>query len=187
MLQPAQTRWLSLICVVKRILEQYEALKLYFQAESSDGIESANEILNNLLNSTTKLYLEILEYTLPIFIDLNLEFQAESPRIHLTYDHVKSAYLSVLKCYLKPQYVDNTDVSAIQYRNPSNFKPLENIHCGPKVAVALQRKLLSKDEEKQLKVKCLDFYVECAHQIYSRFPFNSEQIKSISPCKLVID
>jgi len=31
LLQPSQTRWLSLHLCVKRILEQYSALKLYFQ------------------------------------------------------------------------------------------------------------------------------------------------------------
>jgi hypothetical protein len=30
MLHPSQTRWLSMEAVVKRILEQYEALKFYF-------------------------------------------------------------------------------------------------------------------------------------------------------------
>jgi len=33
MLQPSQTQWLSLHSCVKRVLEQYKALKLYFDAE----------------------------------------------------------------------------------------------------------------------------------------------------------
>jgi hypothetical protein len=33
MLHPAQTRWLSLSAAVGRVLEQFEALKLYFRSE----------------------------------------------------------------------------------------------------------------------------------------------------------
>jgi len=31
LLQPCQTRWLSLSSCIKRVLEQFDALKLYFQ------------------------------------------------------------------------------------------------------------------------------------------------------------
>lgn len=37
LLYPAQTRWLSLVAVVRRVLEQWEPLKLFF----------LNEVLNN--------------------------------------------------------------------------------------------------------------------------------------------
>jgi len=74
LLQPTQTRWLSLHQVVKRVLEQYEALILYFQVERFDGISAASEIYENLMNPVNKLYLEYLEYILPIFNDLNFEF-----------------------------------------------------------------------------------------------------------------
>jgi hypothetical protein len=34
LLHPSQTRWLSLVMVVNRLLEQRDALKLYFQEEA---------------------------------------------------------------------------------------------------------------------------------------------------------
>jgi len=74
LLQPAQTRWLSLQSAIKRVLEQYEALILYFRVEQYDGINTASEIYENLMNPVNKLYLEFLEYVLPIFNNLNLEF-----------------------------------------------------------------------------------------------------------------
>lgn len=67
LLQLAQTRWLSLQLVINRILEQYEALIFYFRVEQFDGTSSASEIYENLMNPANKLYLEFLEYVLPIF------------------------------------------------------------------------------------------------------------------------
>jgi hypothetical protein len=47
LLHPAQTRWLSLHSVVKRIISQYPALKLYFtSAALNDGLENAKIILD---------------------------------------------------------------------------------------------------------------------------------------------
>lgn len=49
LLHPAQTRWLSLHSVVKRILSQYQALKLYFtSAALNDGLDNAKIILDRL-------------------------------------------------------------------------------------------------------------------------------------------
>lgn len=65
-LQLSQTRWLSLLAVVKRVLEQYDALKLYFtSAALEDENEKAQTILNLMNDPLPKLYLEFLEYILP--------------------------------------------------------------------------------------------------------------------------
>lgn len=56
MLRPAQTRWLSLLAVVERILEQWEALKLYFHdkwLEDHECREIHTEVLLTLSQTTT--------------------------------------------------------------------------------------------------------------------------------------
>lgn len=87
-LQLSKTRWLSLNQVVVRVLEQYETLKLYFRGQHFDEIQTSSAIYNSLQNPTTKLYLEFLEYVLPIFNELNLEFQSESPKTYLLYERM---------------------------------------------------------------------------------------------------
>jgi len=61
MLHPSQTRWLSLTAVVTRILEQWEALKLYFtdtylsqRLVSSEHIYNAlnEQFVNNFIHKT---------------------------------------------------------------------------------------------------------------------------------------
>lgn len=73
LLQPSQTRWLSLNSCVKRVLEQYDALKLYFLGEKLID-NKASDIYNTLNDPLTKLYLNFLEFALPILVDLNVIF-----------------------------------------------------------------------------------------------------------------
>lgn len=77
LLQTSQTRWLSLHACVKRINEQYAALKLYFQSE----FLLDNKAFSKLQNPIYSLYLNFLDFVLPIFTKLNIEFQSERPKI----------------------------------------------------------------------------------------------------------
>ncbi|XP_063236058.1 general transcription factor II-I repeat domain-containing protein 2A-like [Bacillus rossius redtenbacheri] len=80
LLHPAQTRWLSLLPVVKRILEQYQALILFFQDVAlSEQIPAAQNILTLLRNPICKLYLQFLEFILSQFEDLNKKMHSEKP------------------------------------------------------------------------------------------------------------
>ncbi|CAK1578832.1 unnamed protein product [Parnassius mnemosyne] len=55
LLHPSQTRWLSLIDVVNRLLEQLPAIKLCFQAAVHvDRLLSAQSILSKALEPTTE-------------------------------------------------------------------------------------------------------------------------------------
>ncbi|GFN95609.1 proteinral transcription factor ii-i repeat domain-containing protein 2 [Plakobranchus ocellatus] len=80
----SQTRWLSPENVIKMILEQYEALLLYFQSEAiTDKVDGANRIYNTLNKRGIKYMLLFLRYVLQKVNNLNLEFQSERFRLHM--------------------------------------------------------------------------------------------------------
>lgn len=57
LLYPGQTRWLSLLSVVNRIIEQYPALKLYFtSAVLEDKIMNAQTVLDTMSNPIFYIY-----------------------------------------------------------------------------------------------------------------------------------
>lgn len=174
-LHPSQTRWLSLNNVVRRVLEQFESLKLYFRAENYDSVSGAAEIYDLLNNPINKLYLEFLEFILPTFNDLNLEFQAEAPKIHLLYSKMATAIKLLLSYYIKPKYLKNTDLDKLQYRNPEYYVSIEQLYLGPKIAVTLANDTLPDSAKHAFRLRCLNFYIEAAHQIFQRFPFNSRE------------
>jgi len=110
--------------------------------------------------------------------NLNLVLQSQSPKIHTVYSKVSTTYKAILDCYLKPEYIQSTDVSKIQYRNPLHFLPLEEIYLGNVCAVAFLKEYDFSNQDKHVFfTNCLNFYVECSHQMYKRFPFNSDHMK----------
>jgi len=175
LLHPAQTRWLSLHSVVKRILSQYPALKLCFtSAALNDGLDNAKIILDRLTNPLTLLYFEFLDFVLPFFIDLNIEMQSTTVKIHLVYDRIGSLYKEIMNCYMKQSYICNKDVIEIQYRNPEFFLDLKDLYLGGKVTASislLAEKKITHTMIQDFKLRCQCFYVEAAKQVYLRFPF----------------
>ncbi|RVE46071.1 hypothetical protein evm_009295 [Chilo suppressalis] len=195
LLHPAQTRWLSLLQVVKRLIEQLPALKLYFQsAVLTDRLLAAQSILDKCMEPTTELYLEFLNFVLPYFNDLNKEMQSESPKLYLLYEKIFITYKTILECFLKPEYLELTEqektnihdhdkaaaletkILNIDFENTENHLPLEDIYLGGNVAafIIINRNSIQTNQIKQLKQKCLQFYIESLNQIKNRFPFEDE-------------
>nr|XP_022907493.1 uncharacterized protein LOC111418993 [Onthophagus taurus] len=99
---PTQTRWLSVHFVVRRILEQFGALQLFFtDAVSKKDLLAAENILHKLNDPTTKLFLQFLDFVLPFFNSLNREMQAERPKLHLLYRNICNILKAIFDCFIK--------------------------------------------------------------------------------------
>ncbi|CAH1383553.1 unnamed protein product, partial [Tenebrio molitor] len=123
-LHPCQTRWLSVHKVVKRILEQYGALYLYFNdaVMKKNDILAAENIFAKLQDPTTKLFLQFLDFILPLFNQLNLEMQSESPKIHVVYKNICNVLRTIYECFLKRNYIQSTEIENIDPKNPHNYE-----------------------------------------------------------------
>lgn len=151
---------------------------MYFDGEHLIDKKAGN-IHSVLLNPFTELYLSFLDFALPILTNVNLAFQAESPQIHLIYSKVATAYKTILDCYIKNDYLNSTHLSQVQYRNPNHFLNTENIYLGGKCTAVLSNTSFSKTDINTFVTNCLNFYIECCHRLYKRFPFNSEHMKCL--------
>lgn len=68
LLHPSQTRWLSLGAVVSCLLEQWDAVKLYFtDTYLSQKLVSSEHIYKRLNDPFMKLYYLFLDWILPMF------------------------------------------------------------------------------------------------------------------------
>ena len=77
------TRWLCLEQVVNRILDQWNALTLFFTSASlEDNVKSAALILEQLQKVRNRMYYFFLSFILTMVNKLNIEFQAEIFRLH---------------------------------------------------------------------------------------------------------
>lgn len=185
LLHPAQTRWLSLLPVVKRLLEQLSALKLYFQSiVLNDRLLAAQKILEKCMNPSTELYLNFLDYVLPYFHDINKEMQAESPKLYLLYERIFMIYKTILDCFITPNLLQltkdeknksldlETKILNVDFELREKHLPLDQVYLGGNTTSL--RVLMKEDfvgrmtelEHKQFKEKCILFYVESVKQIH---------------------
>ena len=106
-LQPGQTRWLSLHRCVDRLLEQFNALKLYFTSVVSDDTTQTNQtIFTALEDPFTKPYLEFLKYALNHFNKMNALFQSERPLLYALEECMGKLILTFARHYLTDDFVN---------------------------------------------------------------------------------
>lgn len=70
----------------------------------------------------------------------------------------------------------------MQYRVPDNFVKPEDIYIGGKCMALISDNSICKLSHTEKSVfinNCLNFYVECAHQLFQRFPFHSNEVKCL--------
>lgn len=178
-LHPAQTRWLSVEAAVVRLLEQYNALILFFtDAVTTDRLLSVETILKRLKDPLTKVFLQFLEFVLPFFNNMNREMQSTQPKIHKIHSQLYATYKTILECFIKREIIKLTPPEKINFRDPHNYLPLDELYLGAKVF--LSQKNLSNEEKHILRTRCLDFFIESCNQINKRFDFEDEIIKKLA-------
>lgn len=92
-------RWLSMLECVKRVLELYPALENFFDEEAIT-VPEAKLIQQRMKNRFNLLFLQFLEFILPIVVKCNEAFQSEKPQIHRLYNEMMAMYKFILDCYI---------------------------------------------------------------------------------------
>lgn len=188
LLQPSHTRWLSLLSVVKRILEQYDALILYFTDISfNQNVTIAESILTQLNDRSTKMYYQFLDFALPFFTNLNLEMQSESIKIHTLYSKIESTLKSLLDCFLKRDYLEATRLENVEYRSEDNIVARANLYLGAPVMISLANNThgLTEKQLSEFRENCLQFFIEGCNQIFKRFNPAEPSIQILKKLKII--
>lgn len=175
LLKLAQTRWLSLESCVTRILEQWEALRLYFIAFVADGKDpsyTTESILKGLSNKFVLAQLEFLSAQLHRLNDFNTMFQTTAPMLHHLREAVSKLLKEILSDFILIDVVRTQDPFTISVHRMDIRLPLDRVYMGMLATCTLQE--CGDDLDSVLKVKkaCVEFLVELVTQIRSRFIMN---------------
>ena len=129
---PGATRWLSLEACVRRILEQLEALELYFTAENLDHPQNQTvvKILDVLRERLTKIYLQFLAYLLNIINEFNTIHQQEAPQSHNLPARVDELIRDLALNFMHGNYVRSAKPQSIDPELTSQYLPLHKIYLG---------------------------------------------------------
>ena len=159
---------------VKRILENYNALKLYFTSVAFEDPTHTNDaILASLNNKFVEAYLEFMEYNLGRFVSFNLLFQSEMPQLHLLKSEVDKLIKSLCLDFMEMAYVRGTEAFKIDPTMKEKQLPLSQVYVG----------VLASDTMHSIKAEvgrdnsdiplffsqCREFLIEAVKQIQTRF------------------
>lgn len=166
LLHPSQTRWLSLQLVVHRLLEQWDALVLYFNDKVlTERLTTVNLIHSSLNDPLIKLIFLFLDWILPKFTSLNSFFQSSNVVITQLHDKMIVTYKDILLSYMNQNYINTTDVKDIDPNIFDHFLLKAQMYFGIKVLQELQKPLIFKNNallddfysriQNFLKIACL--------------------------------
>ncbi|XP_045488672.1 uncharacterized protein LOC123690069 [Pieris rapae] len=171
---------MALLCLhacIKRILEQWDALKLFFQSQFLEDKNISAEFLYNSLNDKIyKLYFYALDYILQTVNKLNTIFQGDYTTVHTAFKDISEVYMSLLSCYMKGNYLKTTDPLCIDPKSNVNFLPLKDLYLGVNVSKEIGR--LSADVSLKPGIQSFlqrmqTFFIELCNQLKTRLPLTN--------------
>ena len=180
----------SLGTCVRRILEQWSPLSLFFQNRICliDRIQVSEKIVVELGCIFNKFYFTVLNYVLHITGKLSTVFQSNNPTIHSVYGDCMSGYKSVLSCFMKKQFLRSTD-EEICYLDPSetsSHDELKQMYLGINAAkIMIELAFANKPPGAQLEAlqRCKNFLVALAEELQRRLSINQlmKDLKMLNP------
>lgn len=171
-----EIRWLSLHACVNRILEQWDALKLYFQQEHLvEHNHSASFLHESFENKQIKLYFLFLDYILPIVNKLNVVYQGNDCNVQTIYRDISDMFKSIFSCYMKASYVRATSIEDVDPNSTVNFVEINDLYLGVKVSkeiTLLRNQSFNVTIIKDFLQRCQSFLIELCTQLKNRLPTN---------------
>ncbi|XP_033339072.2 uncharacterized protein LOC117227705 isoform X1 [Megalopta genalis] len=175
MLEPSETRWLSVHECIVKLLEQWAILLKYFEDQNN---AYTTEILEDLNSSCIKAYLEFLNYTLKIITRYNTIFQSKQTQISTM---VEQCYdlLKDLGCnFLKLNIVHNVNLHEVDPYNEGNLLPLNEMNIGCKSKSTISE-CVKSEKVKQFYTNCQNFYQAAFQSAVDTLPFNDIFLRSL--------
>lgn len=186
LVHPSTTRWISIIECVKRVLKNFQALKMFFKVEETfNKVSSAMQIVEWFENPLNKLYLEFLEFALPLFTNLNLEMQSEKTKIHIIYQRISLAFKTILSNFIRAKYLEGTLWQNLDFEKDEYHLPLDEVYFGGHLIASLSGIDISLQKLVEFKTHCKNFYIRSAKEIKKRFPFDSFQMQSLKKMDII--
>ena len=129
-LAPGQTRWLSVHACVRRILQLWEPLKLYFRNLEFEDPTYGNELVFNALqNPLMKVMMMFMEYILGLLTEFNTMFQADAPLFHVLKEETVKLVKILSRNFMTTKYVQEKGMT-VDPENSLQYLPLKNIYLG---------------------------------------------------------
>lgn len=175
-LSHVETRWLSLLKVISRILELWPAIVSYFHSHPEREKRGRVSTIAKLLSEETKLYLLFLNSILPTINSFNVAFQATNySTIYLLHPEMKKLTKRLLRCFVKLDVIQTNDITQTEYQDQENQLESHDLEIGNDariLALNLEENGFT-NEVKRFHDHVRLFFSKLVQTIFLKFPFNS--------------
>ena len=181
-LSHVETRWLSLLRVVSRVLELWPALVSYFTSHPESEKRGRVKSIKERLCDEVKLYLLFLNFLLPTANAFNVAFQATSyTTIHLLHPEMRKLTKRILRYFVSPEHIDVGDVTATKYEDCENQVSDDDLEVGDATrTLALE---LTENGMEHVVSSFFDhvrlFYAAFVTTLIKKFPFKSSLLSDL--------
>ena len=177
-----QTRWLSLLRVIARVLQLWPALISYFHSHPDAEKHGRVQTIKSQLCDETKLYLLFLNYLLPTVNAFNVAFQATSyTTIHLLHPEMKKLTKCLLRSFVNMDVIDLTDITKMPYDTAANQLGNDEVEVGEE-ARTLTDSLCDEGMEPEVNLffdHVRLFYSILVKTLIKKFPFHSTLLSDL--------
>lgn len=184
-LQFVNSRWLTLAPVMKRLIEQHEALKHYFlkfipKYQNSVCVKNAryNSIISVLNDKLILSLMQFLVHISELFSKFLRTFQNEQPLIHILYDELCELLKKILRKFVKSDVVNQSlnDLTGIKFTT-ENLLPFHKMEIGTE-AKRTSSQMSDRDNlEFNLAVQC--FYKKVTAKLFTTLPLKNSILKNL--------
>ncbi|XP_068143897.1 uncharacterized protein [Drosophila tropicalis] len=173
-LRVCDTRWLSIESAVRRILEQWEELKLHFN--NAALLEKCHKatILRDLYNDdVNQLYLIFLKPILEDMQRINKTFQMNNPNPTKQLGDLMMS-INSLKCKI---IAPNVEMDILV----DNFEKFiqRDLYLGYEFESHIKKSKQNLQTHNEIRLNCTNFVVELISQLIQRLPDNFKTLKHI--------
>ena len=186
-LKHSTTRWLSLECCVKRLIEKWPALYAYFDRETSSGtnIERAEKIATQLKDPLVKLLCHFIAFALKPLNKFSTAFQTCASRIGSLQSDVRGLLRSYMCNFIKPDvFNDVDDITTLDYLDPENQATNDELGIGTTTQLLLcgdlEDEVVGTSIERRFYKYVRSFYEASVSKILNKFPFKDDTIRELS-------
>lgn len=185
-LKHVSTRWLSIGRCLSRLLENWEALLIFFKEEEKIVIPSNKNKVETLRKTfqspTNRLYCLFLVEAIKLFEQINVELQTADPSIHLLKGKMERLLQHILLRFVKPCAMISKTPTEVQFQLAYNVKENSELLIGEQAKDFIARASevnLRPEKIKEFFSNVVKFFQAAAQYITQKFPLNEELLRHV--------
>ncbi|GBP84661.1 hypothetical protein EVAR_58884_1 [Eumeta japonica] len=167
--------------VVDRLLEQWDALRLYFDSKWLDDCE-CREIHRRLNDPIIKAYYYFLSWMLPTFTNTNAYFQSENTVITEMHNKMRDLYRDLVTLVMKPECIRDDKLDKIDPTNENLYMNIQDIYLGLGVRkqFSLPEVANNVNAIQEFQTNCIKFITMALIGIRKRYSLHDQLLQAIS-------